>query len=298
MPGNRPDMFEKAANAPGDALMPDMEDAVPWGEKTVARREIAANLQRLAGSGTPVIPRLNSLDTGLFDEDLEAMMGPWIAGVSVGKVRSAGDVRRIASAIASSERRNGLPPGSIALYPWIETARAVVAAYEVCSASPRIAAVCFGAEDYSNDAGIPKDLGDWRSPASSSEAAASETSGVNTIDRALAFARGAIVAGAVAAGVGAIDTPYVAFRDQEGLAREVELARSIGFDGKFAIHPAQLDVINNGFTPGEEEIANARRIVDAAAAAEEQGIGATSLDGKMIDRPTIVRAQGLLARTT
>ena len=292
VPGNRPDMFKKAADAPADALMPDMEDAVPWGEKPVARREIAANLEQFASSGVPVIPRLNSLDTGLFDEDLEAVMGTLIAGVSVGKVRSAGDVRRIASAITASERRNGLQPGSIALYPWIETARAVVAAYDVCNASPRIAAVCFGAEDYSNDAGIPRDLGDWRSSTSSGHRA-----GDDSASPALTHARGAIVAGAVAAGVGAIDTPYIAFRDQEGLAREVEMARSIGFDGKFAIHPAQLDVINNGFTPGEEELANAARIVDAAAAAEEQGIGATSLDGKMIDRPTIVRARALLART-
>ncbi|MCH7641807.1 MAG: CoA ester lyase [Chloroflexi bacterium] len=296
VPGNRPDMLDKVVRAPADALMPDMEDAVPWGEKTVARRGIAEKLELLAGSGIPVIPRLNSLDTGLFDEDLEAVMGPWIAGVSVGKVRSAGDVRQIASAITASESRNGLQPGSIDLYPWIETARAVVAAYEICNASPRIAAVCFGAEDYSNDTGIPKDMGDWRSSGSVAETGDPETVGANAISRALGYARSAIVAGAVAAGVGAIDTPYVAFRDHDGLAREVEMARSIGFDGKFAIHPAQLDVINNGFTPDDEEIANATRIVDAAAVAEKQGIGATSLDGKMIDRPTIVRARALLAR--
>ncbi|MDA1257594.1 MAG: aldolase/citrate lyase family protein, partial [Chloroflexi bacterium] len=186
VPGNRPDMLAKAAGASTDALMPDMEDAVTWNEKPMARREIAANLINLAGSGTPVIPRLNSLDTGLFEDDLEAVMGPSISGVSVGKVRSAGDVRRIAAAITASERRNGVQPGSIALYPWIETARAVVAAYEVCSASPRIAAVCFGAEDYSNDVGIAKDLSGWQSSASSDDPAGP----------ALIYARGAIVAGA------------------------------------------------------------------------------------------------------
>lgn len=287
VPGNRPNMFEKAAGAPADALMPDMEDAVPWREKQVARREIAANLEQLAGSGIPVIPRLNSLDSGLFEEDLEAVIGPLITGVSVGKVRNAGDVRRIASVITASERRNGLQPGAIAIYPWMETARAISAAYEVCSASPRIAAVCFGAEDYSNDIGILKDLGGWSSSTSSDDPSGP----------AVAHARGEIVAGAVAAGVGAIDTPYVAFRDSEGLARETAVARSMGFDGKCAIHPAQLEVINSGFTPTEEEIANAERIMAAAFVAEEQGSGATSLDGKMIDRPTIVRAQALLART-
>ena len=89
VPGNKPSMFEKAANAPAGAVIPDMEDAVPWGEKLAARRDIAANLDLLGGAGLPVIPRLNSLDTGLFDEDLEAVIGPRIIGVSVGKVRSA-----------------------------------------------------------------------------------------------------------------------------------------------------------------------------------------------------------------
>ena len=286
VPGNRPDMFEKAAMAPAGAIFPDMEDAVPFGEKLAARRDIAANLEKLGSGGVPVIPRLNSLDTGLFDEDLEAVIGPMIIGVSVGKVRSAGDVRRIDSIITASERRNGLQPGTISIYPWIETARAIAHAYEVCSASPRIAAVCFGAEDFSADVGIAKDLGGW----------ASSTSSDDPSGPSVAHARGEIIAAAVSAGVGALDTPYVAFRDPEGLAREAAVARAMGFDGKCAIHPAQLKIINNGFTPQEEEITNARRIVAAADEAEEHGSGATSLDGKMIDRPTVVRAQNLLAR--
>ncbi|MDP6821684.1 MAG: CoA ester lyase [Dehalococcoidia bacterium] len=286
VPGNRPDMFEKAANAPAGAIVPDMEDAVPWGQKQDARREIAANLDVLGTAGLPVIPRLNSLDTGLFDEDLEAVIGPRIIGVSVGKVRSAGDVRRIDSAITASERRNGLRPGSISIYPWIETARAIASAYEVCSASPRIAAVCFGAEDFSADVGIAKDLGGWQSSASSDD----------PNGPSVAHARGEIIAAAVSSGVGALDTPYVAFRDPEGLARETAVARSMGFNGKCAIHPAQLEIINDGFSPTEDEITNASRIIAAADEAEESGSGATSLDGKMIDRPTIVRAQNLLAR--
>jgi citrate lyase subunit beta/citryl-CoA lyase len=262
-----------------------MEDAVPWGEKSAARRDIAANLERLGAAGLPVIPRLNSLDTGLFDEDLEAVIGPLIIGVSIGKVRSVGDVRRIDAIITASERRNRLEPGSIAIYPWIETARAISHAYEVCSASPRIAAVCFGAEDFSADVGIAKDLGGWQSSTSSDD----------PNGPSVAHARGEIIAAAVSAGVGALDTPYVAFKDPEGLTRETAVARSMGFNGKCAIHPAQLEIINAGFTPREVEITNARRIVAAADEAEEQGSGATSLDGKMIDRPTIVRAENLLA---
>jgi citrate lyase subunit beta/citryl-CoA lyase len=285
VPGNQPRRFDKAANSPAGAIVPDMEDAVPWGEKSAARHDIAANLERLGAAGVPVIPRLNSLDTGLFEEDLEAVIGPLIIGVSIGKVRSAGDVRRIDATITASERRNGLEPGSISIYPWIETARAISHAYEVCSASPRIAAVCFGAEDFSADVGIAKDLGGWQSSASSDD----------PNGPSVAHARGEIIAAAVSAGVGALDTPYVAFKDPEGLAREAAVARSMGFNGKCAIHPAQLEIINAGFSPKEDEITNARRIVAAADEAEEQGSGATSLDGKMIDRPTIVRAENLLA---
>jgi citrate lyase subunit beta/citryl-CoA lyase len=285
VPGNQPRRFDKAANSAAGAIVPDMEDAVPWGEKSAARRDIAANLERLGAAGLPVIPRLNSLDTGLFDEDLEAVIGPLIIGVSIGKVRSVGDVRRIDAIITASERRNRLEPGSIAIYPWIETARAISHAYEVCSASPRIAAVCFGAEDFSADVGIAKDLGGWQSSTSSDD----------PNGPSVAHARGEIIAAAVSAGVGALDTPYVAFKDPEGLTRETAVARSMGFNGKCAIHPAQLEIINAGFTPREVEITNARRIVAAADEAEEQGSGATSLDGKMIDRPTIVRAENLLA---
>jgi len=285
VPGNRPDMFEKAAGAPAGVIFPDMEDAVPWGEKRAARRDIAANLEKLGSAGVPIVPRLNSLDTGLFEEDLEAVIGPLIVGVSVGKVRSAGDVRRIDAIITASERRNDLRPGRISIYPWIETARAIARACEVCGASPRIAAVCFGAEDFSADVGIAKDLGGW----------ASSTSSDDPNGPSVAHARGEIIAASVSAGVGALDTPYVAFRDPEGLARETAVARSMGFNGKCAIHPAQLEIINAGFTPSEEEITNAGRIVAASDEAEERGSGATSLDGKMIDRPTVVRAKNLLA---
>lgn len=286
VPGNKPNMFEKAAGAPAGAVIPDMEDAVPWSGKLAARRDIAANLDVLGGGGLPVIPRLNSLDTGLFEEDLEAVIGPAIIGVSIGKVRSAGDVRRIDAIITASERRNGITPGAISIYPWMETAKAIARAYEVCSASPRIAAVCFGAEDFSADVGIAKDLGGWASSESSDDPSGPSVS----------HARGEVIAAAVAAGIGALDTPYVAFRDPEGLKREAAVARSMGFNGKCAIHPAQLEIINESFTPQPEEIENAKRIVAAADEAESIGSGATSLDGKMIDRPTIVRAENLLAR--
>ena len=286
VPGNKPAMFKKAAKASAGAVIPDMEDAVPWGEKLVARREISVNLEVLGGAGLPVIPRLNSLDTGLFDEDLEAVIGPNIIGVSVGKVRTAGDVRRIDTIITAAERRNGLRLGAISIYPWIETAKAIASAYAVCSASPRIAAVCFGAEDFSADVGIAKDLGGWQSSESSDDPNGPSVS----------HARGEVIAAAVSAGVGALDTPYVAFRDPEGLRREAAVARSMGFNGKCAIHPAQLEIINQSFTPQPDEIENAKRIVAAADEAESIGSGATSLDGKMIDRPTIVRAENLLAR--
>ena len=272
VPGNRQDMLEKATALPVDALVPDMEDSVPVAEKGQARETIAGMLPALAAEGRKIIPRTNSLGTGLLEEDLSAVVGPHIFGVTVGKTDSVWDVHQVASIVATLEERAGLAPGSIRLIPWIETARGVVHAAEICGASPRIVAVAFGAEDFTADMGIQR-----------TEEGAE-----------VAYPRGAVPVAARAAGVGALDTPYVSFRDPEGLQRDAARARGLGFTGKFAIHPSQIEAINSMFSPAPEEVEYARQVVAAFAEAEAQGRGATSLDGKMIDVPIVLRARNLL----
>ena len=254
-----------------DAFVPDMEDAVPWAEKEKGRATVASFLPQLIETGIPVVPRVNATGSGLIEQDLEAAVVQGVFGITVGKTASADEVAAIGETIGKLEAERRMDPGSVVLIPWIESAMAVVNAYEICSA-PRVAAVAFGAEDLANDMMIER------------------TEGGDEV----AYARSAVCTAARAAGVTAIDTPYVRFRDEEGLRRDCASARRFGFKGKFAIHPAQIDAINEGFSPLPSEVAWATRIVDAFDEAERAGAGAVSVDGSMVDAPVVKRARGIL----
>lgn len=272
MPGNKANMLAKALGSPADALLPDMEDSVPDGEKTAARETIRNFLPRLAPIPALVIPRVNSLETAWVEDDLAAIVGPHVDGVSIGKIRSAADISTVSNLIADLERRAGLDVGRVMLIPWIETASAVLDCRSICEASRRVAAVAFGAEDFTHDLAIER-LAD---------------------DTELGYARSAVCIAARAAGVLALDTPYFEFRDADGLRANALAAKRIGFKGKFAIHPAQIEVLNQCFSPSPEEIAAAERIVAAYEEAERRGRGSTSLDGKVIDVPVVKRARAVL----
>ena len=272
VPGNRTNMLEKAMGISPDAYIPDMEDSVPAEEKENARNVIASFLPKLAEVGPLVIPRINSLDTGLLQDDMAAVVGPHIFGVSVGKIQSTRDIDYISNIIEGLEKKAGLEVGTVKLVPWIETAMAIVNAYEICAASPRIVGVAFGAEDFTNDMAIER------------------TEGESEID----YPRKVICVAARAADVLALDTPYFSFRDSDGLKKNSFEAKGYGFRGKFAIHPAQVDIINESFSPSLDEIENARRVIAAFEEAERSGRGSTSLDGKVIDVPVVKRARQLL----
>ncbi|MEW8267218.1 MAG: CoA ester lyase [Candidatus Thiodiazotropha sp.] len=272
VPGNVQRMLDKALTCSPDAYVPDLEDSVPEGEKVNARRMVAAHLARLSARDIPVIPRINAYRTPWCEGDLAALVGPNVHGVSIGKIESAEDIAAISDAIAEQERRAGVEVGTIRLLPWIETALAVVNCYQICRASSRITAVAFGAEDLTDDLGIERTEGE------------SET----------AYARSAVCIAARAAGLDALDTPYFHFRDNEGLKASVVAAKQLGFKGKFAIHPAQLELLKEMFSPSEEELAYARRVVEVFEEAEREGRGSTSLQGKVIDVPVVKRARSLL----
>lgn len=272
VPGNRVNMLEKALALAPDALVPDMEDSVPAAEKPSARETIRAWLPRLAAAGRPVIPRVNALDTEWIEADLAAVVGPEIFGISIGKVRRAGDIAAISQLIGSLERRAGLTVGTVKLVPWIETAEAIVDVAAICRASNRIVAVAFGGEDFTFDMGLPR-LED---------------------EAQLLYARQALCVAARAARVLALDTPYFKLGDLEGLRLSSLRAKSIGFKGRFAIHPEQIDALNECFAPSAQEIAHAERVVAAYEEAEARGHASTSLDGWVIDVPVVKRARALL----
>lgn len=274
IPGNKANMLAKAATCAPDVLVPDMEDSIPDAEKESARSTITDWLPRLAEHPALLMPRVNSLRTDWFEADVAAVAAPDVWGIAIGKVESAADISRISETLARAEQHAGLDVGSLRLIPWIETALAIVNCYEICMASERIVAVAFGGEDYSADLGIDR-LDD---------------------ESNVIFARSTICNAARAAGVLALDTPYFQFRDSEGLAENCIASKRLGFKGRFAIHPAQIEVINTSYSPSAADIDEAQRVVAAFEEAVRNGRGSTSLDGRVIDVPVVKRARALLAQ--
>ena len=199
-------------------------------------------------------------------------MGPHIYGISIGKIDEPEDIDEISRLIGELERDAGLDEGQIKMIPWIESAKAIMHCYDICRASPRLVAVAFGGEDFTHDMGIER-LED---------------------ESEVAFARNQLCIAARAAGILALDTPYFRFKDEDGLRTNSSEAKQCGFKGKFAIHPAQIDAINETFSPSTKEIEYARRVVQAFEEAERSGRGSTSLEGKVIDVPVVKRARALL----
>jgi citrate lyase subunit beta/citryl-CoA lyase len=273
VPGNRANMLERARSFNADIIMVDLEDSVPPAEKANAREMAREWVPRLHNEGKRVMVRLNSLDTGLTRDEVAAVISPSLYGISVGKTESAWDLQEVERIIGPLEAAAGLEPGAIKVIPWIESAKAVMNVQQMAAASARIVAIAFGAEDYTNDMGIQRtDSGEE-----------------------VYVPRATVAIAARAAGVASLDSPYVAFRDPEGLKNDARAARQMGYNGKFAIHPAQIDVINEVFSPKPEDIEYARRVVGAWREAEAAGRGSLELDGKMVDVPVVKRAQNLLA---
>ena len=273
VPGNRANMLERALGFEADIIMVDLEDSVPPAEKVGARDIAAEWVPRLRQAGQRVMVRANGLDTGLTRDELAAVISPDLYGVSVGKTESSWDLREIERIIEPLESRAGLEPGHTRLIPWIESARAIVNVNEMASALSRTIAIAFGAEDFTNDMGIQR----------------------SDDGEEVYHPRCTVAIAARAAGVASLDSPYVAFRNPEGLRKDAGAARQMGYTGKFAIHPAQIETINELFSPLPEDVAYARRVMEAWHEAEAKGRGSLDLDGKMVDVPVVKRAQNLLA---
>jgi citrate lyase subunit beta/citryl-CoA lyase len=265
-------MLERALDFGADIVMVDLEDSVPPGEKSAARELAVEWAPRLTAAGRRVMVRVNSLDTGLTADELAAVVSPELAGISIGKGNTSWDLQQVDRLLAPLESSAGIAVGSIKVIPWIETAMAIVHVYEMAQASPRVVGIAFGAEDYTNDMGVIRsDFGEE-----------------------CYYARSVVAVAARAAGVAALDGPFVGFRDPDGLRKDAGAARQMGYTGKFAIHPAQIDIINETFSPHPDDVAYARRVVEAWAEAEAAGRGSLSIDGRMVDVPVVKRAQNLL----
>jgi citrate lyase subunit beta/citryl-CoA lyase len=267
VPGDRPDRMQKAFSAGADALILDLEDSVAPAAKGEARRHVCEFLQAVGGHNIWV--RVNPLDSAECDRDLDAVVGGHPHGIVLPKSESGDHVDELARRL--TERGN---VSAQILAIGTETPASIFGLGSYGGAK-RLAGLTWGAED------LPAAIG-----ATSSR----EEDGGFTAPYEIA--RALCLFGAAAAGVTPIETVYPAFKDLEGLAAYAGRARRDGFTGMMAIHPDQVSVINEAFTPSEAEVAHARAVVEAFEASP--GAGALSLDGRMIDRPHLVQARRIL----
>jgi citrate lyase subunit beta / citryl-CoA lyase len=282
VPGDDEKKLAKALLSGADALIVDLEDSVAFAAKERARR-IAGEFLHAAASQSQrprLFVRVNPLESGLTDADLDAVMPAGPAGVFLPKSLSGASVQQLGVKLAVREASLGLDDGATRIIAIAtESARALfgMESYRGCSA--RLEGLAWGGEDLSADLDAESNRlpdGAYAGP--------------------YALARNLTLVGAIAAGAAPIDTVFTNFRDLEGLRAEAVAARRDGFWGKMAIHPAQAPIINEVFTPTPEALGRARAILAAFAAAP--GAGVVALDGEMLDRPHQLRAERLLARAS
>jgi citrate lyase subunit beta/citryl-CoA lyase len=274
-PGDSDKKMEKATQGPSDIVIFDVEDAVAPEEKPKARTMIREFLQAQAGGHERLWVRINPLDGPYAVDDLAAIMPGKPGGIMLPKARGRHDVETLDHFLTALEAANGIAQGSTKVIVLVtETAEAMFTTGDYRGA-PRVVALTWGAEDLADSIG-----------------ASSNRNPDGSYSFTYELARSLCLLGAATAGVAAIETIQGDFRDLEGLKARAEKVRRDGYRGMLAIHPAQVDVINQAFTPTEEEIAAAREIVELFAA--NPGVGTIGHKGAMLDRPHLARAQLLL----
>ena len=272
VPGSRPELFAKAMAGEADGLSFDLEDAVDESMKDEARRTLARFLASLApGHGKTIIVRVNGLATQHFAADIEAIATLGVVDlVNLPKPDSGDDIRECAEALARAERRAGVEP--VGILANIETPKAFRLAAEIATASPRVEGLQAGWGDLIE----PLDIDRYNAP---------------MIEALLLHIR--IAAGE--GGVWAYDGAYANFKDVEGYKREAEASRRLGYLGKSCIHPTQVPLANAVFRPSDAEIAHSLKVIEAAREAAAKGIGAFTVNGRMVDGPFVRRAESVLA---
>lgn len=274
MPGDDRHKIEKAAGLGVDSVIMDLEDGVALNHKEAARETIRTALREVEFGRTERLVRINPVSTGLHVDDLRHTVKAQPDGYVLPKTESAAQIQEVSQWLDAAEAKHGWPENSITLLPIVETARGILNLREIAESSPRLVALIFGAEDLAGDLGAKRTPDGWE----------------------VFYARGAVVLHAKAYGLQAIDTVYVALQDLDGLVTQTEQALYMGYTGKLAIHPRQVDPIQRVFTPSPEEIQQAKRLIDAHTTHQEAGTGAFQLDGKMVDMPIVRAAETVLAR--
>lgn len=267
MPGNNPAMLQNGGVFGADSVILDLEDAVAPNEKDAARLLVAEALKTVDYGESEKIVRINPMDTfGKQDIPVIVPCGP--DALLVPKVQSAQEVKEVSALVGQYEKS----PGSIKLVALIETPQGIAEAYNIARADKRLVALALGAEDYTAFLGAKR----------------------TKEGEEIYSARAALVNAAAAAGIQSIDTPFTDANDDEGLNEDTLKAKELGFKGKLAINPRQIDIIHDVFNPSEHDINWAERVLEAIKRAEEEGSGVASLNGKMVDAPIANRARTIM----
>lgn len=273
VPANNAGMLRDARIYGADSIMFDLEDSISLKEKDTARFLVYQAVKTIDYGNTETLVRINSLDNGGKD-DIHAMVRAGIDGIRLPKTETAQDVLDVEEIIEQVERQCKREVGSTKIMAAIEGPRGVLNALSIAESSDRLIGIAIGAEDYVTA------MKTRRYPERNSEE--------------LFFARSMIVHAARATGIAALDTVFSDVDDLATLRQEAEFIKQLGFDGKSVIHPRQIPVVNSVYTPNEKEISNAKDVIYAAEEAEAKGSGVVALNGKMIDKPIIARAQRTL----
>ena len=273
MPGDNWKMITKSVTLGVDSICMDMEDGTAINKKAEARATIAKALQELDFGASEKLARINSVGSGWEQEDIEAVLPHYPDGIVIPKVESFEQVDWASRIIEDAELKNGWKVNSIRILIGVETAKGILNLKEI-AAHPRLDAIIFGGEDFAASIGA-----------------------VRTKDAVeLLYARQAVIVACAAYDLQPLDIVTIDYKDLEALKVESEFGARLGFSGKQIIHPNQVQVVQEAFTPSDEAITYARRIVETFEASQKEGKGAYSLDGKMIDMPLLKNAQKVLAR--
>ncbi len=269
LPGNTPNIIVNGEILGADAVILDLEDAVAPAEKDSARILVRNAIKYMGFGKCEVIVRINAIDTAFWQKDLDAIIPVRPSLIMPPKTACAADVLAVDAYISQLEEKLGLEAGSVGLIPLIETALGVENAYQIASACPRVKAIFLGGEDLTADLRCKR----------------------TKEGQEIFYARSRMVVAARAAGVEVYDTPFTDVNDDEGIYTDAQLAKSLGFTGKASISPRHVGAINEVFSPSMKDIDYAYEVMEAIRIGKEQGKGAVSLRGKMIDAPIVARAQ-------
>lgn len=281
-------MVEKGAASEADALFLDLEDAVAPGEKEAARGRVVAAFREVDFCGKARVFRMNALDTPYFYGDVIEVVegaGEKVDAIVVPKVRRAGDLYALDVLLSAVEAGRGLEVGSVTLEAQIESAEGLENVSEIARASGRLTGLHFGPGDFAASVGAPqasigvKDRWDEAYPG-----------------HRFGYAMQRIVVAGRAAGLGVYDGPTANYKDPDALRASCRVSRALGFDGKWCIHPDQIDIVNEVFSPTEKEVERAKKVVAAYKEANASGSGAIVVDGEMVDAASIRMAERVLDR--